>query len=387
MIAVYQSKPYLIYGTKGGRQLAVMDGQQIKLIPNPDRTTGNQGVLGNGIVFHDKLYLEYLQQSNVYCIAEYNGASYRMIPMPGQVCKYFAEERPLVFNNNLYFQFTSVNGQPQTGVVYRTWKFDGNSFSPIMLPDKEINPHIPIGFNGKLYFNTGFHFYAYDGTDFADLGRVPFQPAIEFQHKLYLNKGIFNPQRQLFEIFWTSFDGTTFTKVPLPDGFLSSSGFSYVYKDALFTIFRIHGGILKMAKFDGQSYNTIPGVDISDPEMGNGGIISDHPTVVCNDKIYFQFYNGRRRADSHLVEYDGAKLNNVPATDGTFNIGELVSYNNRLYFTGSFNRSEYRLAEYDGQSTTLIDKNDRGYGGGLFEYDGKLYFKMFNKLNYYVTKP
>src|SRR6185437_15840930 len=110
-VFLFNNKLYIsyAYGAYAGVKLAEYDGNSLRIIPNPDvNLLPARGYIGAPIVFENKLYIRYFDNSNNYHLAEFNGNTLTIIPNPDSGNGYMGA--PIILNNRLYFLYRNTGG-------------------------------------------------------------------------------------------------------------------------------------------------------------------------------------------------------------------------------------------------------------------------------------
>jgi len=340
----------------------VANSQGIKVYPNPGVVPG---YAGNLITFRNEVYFSYKTKADAYGptglipgpshLAKLSGDTIQIIAnpdsMPGYPGQLWGYPYPIVYNNNLYFQYQTRVGTysypVSTPSIYKLAKFDGNKITLINNPDSGsgyASNGVPIVWNGSLYFQYinaagNWQVAKYNDSDTTislipninttDQGAYPFEPVI-FNGNLYFN-------------YWGS----------------NSSG---------------------ICKYDGNSNTLIP-------DSNKYSIVSiDYPKIIYKNNLYLPSVNN----DSgryYLTKFDGSKLSIIP-TKGKYGeySNNAIVYNDTLFFSdGYYNSSKsYTLSRFDGTNITQVNYpgNDTGSSAAyqFYNYNNQLYLVYSNKL-------
>jgi len=146
------------------------------------------------------------------------------------------------------------------------------------------------------------------------------------------------------------FDGTNNFKILIANLGKYSKGCLFTYKDNLyFDCF--FSGINQIARYDGLNFTLIP--------MPNNGTLYRPnfinvfvETVLLNDNLYFTYYD---KYKNQLARLDGNSIVNVPISiNFQLSDGNILNYNNALYFNVIGADSKSALAKFDGNTISIV---------------------------------
>jgi hypothetical protein len=375
-LGIYREKLYLQYHTASdGNVMGVFDGQTIQMIPNPveapDPKTGRgiaeRGVVGDAIVYKDKLYLKYFSVGGYFCLAEYDGANFRIIPNPNSNTQYAGTVEPIVFNDNLYLQYK----KSYAGVNHLVLeKFDGKNLNEIDLSTHEDYHAAPVVCNDRLYF-----LYSYNGTmtglSYFDGGNsekvkgpadwISSKPFGVYKKQLLISMPYNSGETGRNGERWALYDGKKFTPLPNPQNRGTLAGFPLVDKNNLFYFYQFTSGV-QIAKYDGENATAF-----SNPP-GSGKFSSG--MTAYNGKVYARFSSNA----VSLAQCDGTNVNLIQLP-GVQNIKGFFVYRNKLFFM-----ADNRLAEYDEHAVQFFDQSETPYYNGNYAiFQDKLFISYLGK--------
>ncbi len=336
---VYHNKLYLGYiNASKINQLASFDGDSLKLFPNPDASTG--GEAGSFRIFRDTLYGLYINASNVYQFAKVTSNGFVLIPNPDNSPYGFNFDYAFIFNDRICARYVNAAGV----AVLAT--FDGNAWTMWPNPDNTTygyQPLFPIVYHNKLYIqyytNHQFQLMEWDGTNNPVLIPNPENSSV--------NNGGY-------------------------------AGYPIVYNDTLFFKYYSADYTNHLAKFDGTTVSLVPS-----PQAYNyyNGFINS--PVIYNNKLYLNYValDGK----SHLALYNNTSgtLSYYPNPDGGAGYqGQAFVYNNLLFFQYTNLLKKWQLGYYNGtDSLNLLTSPPGAYNSiGSDGYTG--YPLIWNNLLY-----
>ena len=424
------------------------NGQGINVYPNLNNV---KGFSGNLITFRNEIYFSYITKAGTYGANGYippithlakldSNNNIKIIDNPDSMPGF--SNYPIVYNNNLYFQYQDSIGNyftyPSTPSVFKLAKFDGNKITLFNNPLSGSgfgSNGFPIVFNGKLYFqyintDNNWQVAKYNDTDTSftlipnpgstDQGEFPFLPVI-YNGNLYFNYGGTSA-------VLAKYDGNSIALIPNPANYKAIGQTPFVYKNNLYASYfettSVDPSIYSLTKYDGNNISIIP-------DKGKYGEYSSS-AFVYNDTLFYTdgyYYNSKNYP---LSIYDGTNITQVkyPGIDtGSTSAYQYYNYNNNLYIiysnqlaklvgnsivtipypdqdslnvslnTGTvFNGDLYfchtrnnasktssytQLLKYDGNKETIIKRPDSGTisTNTLLNFNGKLYFGYNDTLN------
>jgi gliding motility-associated-like protein len=398
---IYNGNLYIKYQNAAGRvQLAMLNGNALTLIPNPDAGSGinifdNQAT-NPFVIYNGNLYFQYEDIAGRFRLAKYNGVSVTLVlnpvGVPGDVGG-GGDPNFVLYNGNLYFQYYKLAG----GGKYQLAQYNGATITLIPNPDGAAGVSTgyqanPILYNNNLYFQyqdasgTG-RLAQYDGVsvtlvanpDVASGGVQGFDASgvntpVIYNNNLYVNylnaSGIYQLGK---------FDGTTLSLVPNPD---ASTGGTYfdqtpiVYNNKLYFQYINVAGNFQIVQYDGTTMTFL-----SYPPRGAFfSVTSPVPWSIFNNDLFVQYYNGV--AYLQLAQYNGVSTNLVADAAGAIQyFGSPIIYNSQLYTNFQNNASNFQLSQYDGAVSNLIPNvsaADPGYAGFPILFGTKMYFMYQN---------
>ncbi len=316
---IFNNKLYFIYlNNTGTQQLASFDGTSITLYPNPD---GGVGYVGSPRIYNDTLYGVYNNASSIFQFGKFTGSGLTLIPNPDNSATGFYNDFSVVFDNKICSRYVTAAGPKQLAT------YNGTSWTLIPNPDNTpthgFQPTFPTNFNNKLYWvyygNSNQYQYAiYDGVNNPTL--------------------IANPQ-----------DGSS------NNGGIA--GLPIIYDDTLFFQYYNTANVLQLGKCGDTAVSLVPNPDNTSYGFWN-------TPIVYNNNLYI-FY---LPADGthHLAEYQTASnsLKVYPNPDGGVGYWDQpIVYANNLYFMYYNAQSLFQLGYFNGTAINLIDNPGGIYNG------------------------
>jgi len=403
---VYNGNLYIKYQNAAGRvQLAMLNGNALTLIPNPDAGPGinvfdNQSA-NPFVIYNGNLYFQYQDIAGRFRLAKYDGVSVTLVPNPVGAPGDVGEPNPnfVVYNGNLYFQYYKLAG----GGKYQLAKYNGATITLIPNPDGALDPNgylaNPIVYNNDLYFQyqdaSGIGRLAqYDGVSVtlitnpdATSGGVQGLDAsgsntpIIYNNDLYVNYLNVSGVYQLGK-----FNGTTLSLVPNPDAVTTPGGTYFdqppiVYNNDLYFQYVNAGGNFQIVKYDGTTMTFL-----SYPAgAAFFSVTSPVQWSLFNNDLFVQYYNGLGYLQ--LAQYNGTSTSLVADPAGAIQyFGSPIVYNSQLYTNFQNNASDFQLSQYDGSVSNLIPNvsaADPGYAGFPIVFGTKMYFMYQNSSSNY----
>ncbi|MBA4852405.1 S-layer family protein [Emticicia sp. BO119] len=276
--------------TPSKTQLMKYDGANFTLIENPTADL-NGGVIGNFIVYKNKLCLRY-ETVGVTSLAQFDGAVFTMINNSGY--RYVGSQ--IIYDNNLYLRYE--NSVDARGVLV---KFDGANLTIIPNPTSPVNMYwggIKITFNNKLML-----IYRYVSRDAIG--------------------------------YLAEFDGTSLQVLTIPSDFLVYTGnpAMFIFNNKLyFNAVKYDNGSFRNSKwrlgmYDGSSVQLIKNPDGYDA-IGVGGVVRSKFGLARYDgKLFFG-----HRSDNGLDELavlnnvcEAPVITNVAVTESTCSTGGIIT--------------------------------------------------------------
>ncbi len=368
--------------------IAALKAQSLTAVGHPAGGTGygsNSSNPQKPFTFNGKAYLWYLNSSNLYQLAEWNGTALTLISHPsgGISLTNSFSITAVEFGGNMYLGYTNASGNVQLA------KFNGTSITLINnanTSDLGYQGH-PFVYNNELFFmyinsNNKVQLAKYSGSG-ASLTLINNVNAVDqgyqgypivFNNELHFRYATINSKYQLAKY---NNSNNTITLIPNPIATGSGhSGDPIVFNGALYFQFHTGGNIFKLAKYNGSSVTLIDNAN-----SGHLGYQGD--PIVFNNELYLNYQGDGNFLQVAKYSGTGSSLtliNNVNATDYGY-LGSPIIFNNELYIHYSGNNNRQHLAKCNGSSLTLINNantTDPGNQGFPFILNNELYIRYSN---------
>jgi len=376
-VFLFNGKLYVSYsyGSYSGVKLAEFDGKNLRIIPNPDENLlPAHGYIGLPIIFNNKLYIRYADNTNNYHLAEFNGNSLTVISNPDSGFGYLGN--PVILNNKIYFLYGNVGGTIQLAF------FDGKSIFLISNPDPGGSMVTSLTYKGALYnlYDAGYEpyqvqeFLKFDGATFIavtnqypDLLFLWNYPVI-FHDKMYLqalNIASYNLVQS---------DGNSLYIIPNPDAGLGYyGGGNFLFTNKLFITYSSASGQNQLAYLNDDSTLTI----IPNPDDGNVGSVTFPAildTITFNGDLYIQYES--RLSNFLLAKYKNQTLSTIPNSKAIGYSrgyqGFPIVFNGNLFLQYRLDNGALIQEKYDGNSFTDMP-NAQTYEGYPIIYNNQLF--------------
>jgi gliding motility-associated-like protein len=294
---IYNNKLCISYLNKAGvYQLAVFDGTAVSLVPNPDATTiansGYQVFNYTPVVYNNKLYIDYLNASGTYQLAQYDGSSLTLIPNPDSSPNgAYYNKTPIVYNNKIYFQYINASN------IIQLASYDGNVIKLIPNPDA-----------GYTYFNIDF----------------PFCPII-YNSNLYFEYTNTSGVNQLAD-----YDGNVIKLVPNPDNSIYGyDGGDILFNNKIYSIYTNASDIGQLAQYDGNTLMLITNPDASTAGFGTAVSMA---SIIYANQLYNSYYSASNTNQlSYLVDCSST----IPSISIASNVPTSICTGTPITFTAT----------------------------------------------------
>jgi hypothetical protein len=320
-------------------QISATNAQTLTIVPNP--LNGTQYTIINAptlsFTFNGKLYVSYLNASNLPQLAEWNGTALTFIPHPIGGVALIPDQQPIQLNGNIYLRYFNSSNK------YQLAKFDGTTISLINNPSANDLGYMadPIVFNNELYliYRSG------NGQNVNQLAK---------------------------------YDGISTSVILISNANTTDYGclgFPIVFNNELYVVYRNSAFKDQLAKYSGlgSSLTFINNASNTDPGYQSS-------LIVFNNELYFQYKNSSNKL--HLAKYGGTGfsltlISNANATDSGYS-GIPIVYNSELYIQYINSSNNYQLAKYNGTGNSLTYISNatttaKGYVGFPIIFNNELY--------------